>query len=71
MQTNQRPDLSDYYNRRYASGARDVLYDLLAARGITLDERQRQIIDACEDVFVLRKWAVRVVTASSAEEVLG
>lgn len=71
MQTNQRPDLSDYYNRRYASGARDALYDVLAARGITLDERHRKLLDDCEDVFVLRKWAARAATASSADEVLG
>ena len=41
MQTNDMPYLSESNNRRYASAARDMLFAVLDARGISLTPEQR------------------------------
>ncbi len=45
--------------------ARLALLDVLAARGFTPNEQQRERIDACFDVGVLARWTRRAVTAES------
>jgi hypothetical protein len=50
---------------------RQVLLDVLAHRGIELDASQAERIAACEDLATLRRWFLRALNVSRADELLG
>ena len=52
-----------------AGQARTIL-TILGARGIAVGSETRARIEACTDAATLDHWAVRAVTAASAEEVI-
>jgi hypothetical protein len=51
--------------------ARRLLTVVLEARGITLSERGRARVDACNDVAMLERWTGRAATIDREEELFG
>ena len=54
----------------FAKGQARTLLTILGARGIAVGSETRARIEACTDAATLDHWAVRAVTAASAEEVI-
>jgi Uma2 family endonuclease len=50
--------------------ARRMLFNVLAARGVLLDETARARIDGCNDLTQLERWGTRAAVASRIDEVL-
>ncbi len=73
---------SDFAKRNFAQGkaegktegellgAREALYDVLAARRFEVDAATRARIDACRYVATLRSWIARAAVAQSMSEVI-
>lgn len=57
--------LRDYHCARIRA---QVVVDLLGDRSVPVEEADRRRILACEDLLVLRAWALRATTAVSAGE---
>jgi hypothetical protein len=73
------PVLLDYLDTRYRASvmegqqkaAREHIYLLMNARGMTIDAAARARIAACSDLAVLERWVVRAVQMASASELFG
>jgi hypothetical protein len=57
-------------DRAAARGKREALVALLAARGLAPTEKERAVIEGCEDWGRLDRWVVKAATATSVAEVL-
>jgi hypothetical protein len=53
-----------------AAGQARAILALLAARGISVSDRTRARIEACQDTPTLDRWIARAATATSAEEII-
>lgn len=51
-------------------GSQAMVLDLLTARGLAVSDPVREQVAACEDIDLLRRWALRALTAATAEEIL-
>jgi hypothetical protein len=50
-------------------GERGTVLMVLKARGLRVSESQRELVNACEDLTMLRGWAETALTAETADEV--
>lgn len=77
LRAKKNPVLEAFGSQREAEGhaqgetsmGRRMLFRLLQARGLELDEAQRARIDACDDPTQLERWAEAAQTATSSGEV--
>lgn len=53
-----------------AKGLAKAVLQLLAARGVRVDEASRQRIQSCLDVAALERWHAQALNATSVSEVL-
>jgi hypothetical protein len=53
------------------AGERGTVLMVLKARGVRVSDHQRELLDSCADLAVLKAWAETAVTATSTDEVFG
>ncbi|MQA97748.1 MAG: hypothetical protein GEV11_25145 [Streptosporangiales bacterium] len=68
--TRYRPSYTRIGREREAVGERQALHAVLRARGLSVSDAQRRVIEETTDLDLLLEWVTRAVTVESTDELL-